>query len=889
MAWAALQLLLQLPCIWATVQRSQGQLRRTNLDLGTPHNAEWFQALSTHPVDEEMLPPRAPQQIFLKPSNAEYVRDCNLSLAVHATDFDDNFEGERVMNFMGNGRALGHDCYPAVNGCVSPESSELLYSCIYKEPVSTILNEDGKLKVSAQIPRNVDECPFHGNLLHGVTSVACYVGLLADLTTPTSTGTTTTTTTHWLSADSLEKYPDFVRKWLAEHPGQSIKDMPGYDSIYNMSSLNHKAEPVGFAPLPFRHNGSNGFNGLNGLNGGEEEELGGVLPAALVTTGALRCAEKGCKSNLVLDFNRTLVSLDRCLLQLWLNQTDFDNKDGAVEFVTIKVGGHEVLDKAKPGKNPLKDFDITEALRLGPVDISGEISKQVDECPSNGYLLDSSIEVNCRYSTIGALLERDQVSVADVMTLNKALLDSDIREQDETFKDFLKELRDAASVVEEGLIQPMKPKYCMCWFMELDDSPMSRWCLETAREARFLAKLHHRRFERMKAAHPWERAAQMTDVVVSSGLAFGIGIYSGIVEVLEFSACNKAVRRPMREVLPLLRSVYPGHVYVHGGYDGQRRLKSIERLAPNGDHWEALPPMSDRRAVVAADVELFVCGGWDGERRLSQVERYNITAGCWEQLPPMLERRSHPAVATLRGRLYVCGGFDGAESLSSVECFDPVSGKWSCLPRMRERAGQLNLAERYDPEDGKSWNLLPPHLLRRVVSAAAVIEGKLYVFGSEDDAQVVSSGERFDPKVDAWEALPPMLSRRVGAAAAAVAGCFYVCGGWDGRQRLASAERFNPSSGVWEALPPMNERRDRAAVATIADRLYVCGGFNGDSDLRIEFRFSFIAIVLLLNLCIDISFFSRSAECFDPASGAWLTLPPMQERRSSAVAVAALA
>ena len=26
--------------------------------------------------------------------------------------------------------------------------------------------------------------------------------------------------------------------------------------------------------------------------------------------------------------------------------------------------------------------------------------------------------------------------------------------------------------------------------------------------------------------------------------------------------------------------------------------------------------------------------------------------------------------------------------------------------------------------------------------AAAVIEGKLYVFGSEDDAQVVSSGER---------------------------------------------------------------------------------------------------------------------------------------------------
>ncbi|CAE8609378.1 unnamed protein product, partial [Polarella glacialis] len=47
-----------------------------------------------------------------------------------------------------------------------------------------------------------------------------------------------------------------------------------------------------------------------------------------------------------------------------------------------------------------------------------------------------------------------------------------------------KELRDAAASVEQdtGLIRPMKPKYCMCWFMELDDSEVSRWCMETAKE-----------------------------------------------------------------------------------------------------------------------------------------------------------------------------------------------------------------------------------------------------------------------------------------------------------------------------------------------------------------------------------------------------------------------
>ncbi|CAE7457422.1 Klhl18 [Symbiodinium natans] len=468
-----------------------------------------------------------------------------------------------------------------------------------------------------------------------------------------------------------------------------------------------------------------------------------------------------------------------------------------------------------------------------------------------------------------------------------------------------KELRDAAVAVDEhGVILPMKPKYCMCWFMELDDSPMSRWCLDTAREyasgsrslgageiletleARFLAKLHRRRFEATRAAHPWETRVQLVDVLTSDGLAFGVGVYSGAVEVLALSSCSKVAGRPIKKVLPALRALYPGHIYVHGGYDGQRRLLSIERLAPFGDCWEPLPPMSDRRAVVAADVvagKLYVCGGWDGEHRLSQVERYNIAAGCWEQLPPMLERRSHPAVATLCGKLYVSGGFDGAESLSSVECFDPSTSSWCCLPQMQVRrrraiavvmaaklyicggfdgAGQLNFAESYDPQETR-WDMLPPMLARRVVSAAEVICGKLYVFGSEDDARVVSSVESYDPRCALWEALPPMQSRRVGAAAASVAGCFYVCGGWDGRQRLDSAERYNPATAAWEALPPMSERRDRAAIATIAGRLYVCGGFDGDADLR-------------------------TAECFDPSSGRWLTLPPMQERRSSAVAVAAL-
>lgn len=404
----------------------------------------------------------------------EYVRDCNLSLSVHATDFDDNFEGERVMNFMGNSRALGHDCYPEVNGCVSNQSRELLFSCISDHPVSTILTQEGNIKVSAQIAHTVDECPFNGNLLHGVTTVACYVGKLADLTTTPSPPETTTTTTHWSVAESFEKYPEWARKWLLEHPGMPLEDMPGYDSILNMSLFDGIPSPVGLEALPFRRNFSGlgagegaygpygpygaygNTNGEGDLGAGPGKALSDGSNLNLQTGGFLRCAEKGCKTNVLLDFNRSLVSINKCTLQLWLNQTDFDNLDGAVEFITIKVAGKEVLDKAKPGKNPcrsaydghpltrqeiqvhaLQDLDITEAVQQGPVNIAAEISKQVDECPSNGYLLDSSIQVSCHASSVAALLEQDKVSVADVLTLNKALLEPDLSEQDTAFKEFL--------------------------------------------------------------------------------------------------------------------------------------------------------------------------------------------------------------------------------------------------------------------------------------------------------------------------------------------------------------------------------------------------------------------------------------------------------------------
>lgn len=372
----------------------------------------------------------------------EYVQDCKLNFGVHATDYDDNYAGERVLNILANGRALGGDCFPLVNGCVSQLSREQLYPCVREVPVDSIISSKGKLRVKASIPKVVDECPYRGNLLHGVTTVTCLVGHY--------TTTTTTTTSMVPPVYPLEN--DFVKKWLADHPDKDIEDMPGYKSL---------ADAI------------EGVNG-NGSKQSKQKAVAARIPAwpkfetrplSLNASAFMRCAEKGCASGMLLDLNRTALRINKCLAQVYVNQTDFDNSDGAVELLNISVGGKPVLVNAKPGQNPcrdyydgkplsmaarryhaLKDYDVTEAVKKGPVGFHASISRQVDECASNGYLLDSMLQINCNISTIGALLEDQLTTVREVLSLNEIVYDQNNTAADDAMKEFfnLTEAREAA-------------------------------------------------------------------------------------------------------------------------------------------------------------------------------------------------------------------------------------------------------------------------------------------------------------------------------------------------------------------------------------------------------------------------------------------------------------
>lgn len=390
----------------------------------------------------------------------EFVQNCKLNFAVHATDFDDNFAGERVLDILANGRALGGDCFPLANGCVSNMSREQLFPCVNDIPVDSIISSKGKLRMKARIPQVVDECPYNDNLLHGVSTVTCWVG--------NYTTTTTVTTTTVPPVYPLEN--DFVKKWLADNPNKSIEDMPGYKSLADDIKGIHPQKGVN---SKYGVDDDNAFSKKGG-QGADQEAIAARMPAwpkfetrpiSLNASAFMRCAEKGCGTGMLLDMNRTALRINKCIAQVYVNQTDFDNSDGAIELLNISVGGKPVLVNAKPGQNPcrdfydgnpltslakryhaLKDYDITDEVKKGPVGFHASISHQVDECASNGYLLDSMLQINCDVSTIGALLEDHLTTVKEVLSLNEIVYDENSTKANDAMKDFFKltEKREAA-------------------------------------------------------------------------------------------------------------------------------------------------------------------------------------------------------------------------------------------------------------------------------------------------------------------------------------------------------------------------------------------------------------------------------------------------------------
>jgi len=174
----------------------------------------------------------------------------------------------------------------------------------------------------------------------------------------------------------------------------------------------------------------------------------------------------------------------------------------------------------------------------------------------------------------------------------------------------------------------------------------------------------------------------------------------------------------------------------------------------------------------------------------------------WEYTAPMPTAREGLAVAAVGGKIYAIGGknHSGYNALDIVEIYNTSTHNW--IPG-------------------------PPLHHRRIYAAAAVYNGKIFVFGGRDGMWMVNQVEMLDPAFGYWVEVGDMCSRE-GLSATTMGDSIIVLGGKINQWSYsASADIYDPINMAWNGgLPNYPIPRAGHGGAAMGDSLFIIGGVS---------------------------------------------------------------
>ena len=277
-------------------------------------------------------------------------------------------------------------------------------------------------------------------------------------------------------------------------------------------------------------------------------------------------------------------------------------------------------------------------------------------------------------------------------------------------------------------------------------------------------------------------------------------------------------------------------------------------------NWEKVSELPEPRAGAAAvemDGDVYIIGGRShSSRATSKVFRYDPESNSWESgddAPPDLKQpRVNAAAAVLDGKIFVIGGRGpGGDVLQSVEVYDPELRERLDYPdtkRQREGAtaiilrenlfviggsdqGEraLDTVERFDVENDRweeisEWRLDRP----RVSSAAAVLNGTVYIFGGFNTFGPVGQVQEYDAQSGSVSETDMPLARGA-LGAAPVQREIYVIGGRSRDRVLDVTQVFRPDNSTWREEARLNVPRYSFSAVTVDSTIFVFGGLGGQS------------------------------------------------------------
>ena len=217
--------------------------------------------------------------------------------------------------------------------------------------------------------------------------------------------------------------------------------------------------------------------------------------------------------------------------------------------------------------------------------------------------------------------------------------------------------------------------------------------------------------------------------------------------------------------------------------------------------WTREPDMPSGRsahAVVSTTRAIFVLGGTGAEGRpVLDVDAFDGRAWTRETAIPG-EGVNAPAAVALGDAIYLIGGFGTTTNrpVTTVRRYDLAKRQWS------------EVASLPAPRGGH---------------AAAVLDGRIHVFGGGNSMSTIDDHTVYEPKTDTWSERAK-LPRAMGSPAAVVlGGKLYSIGGRSGRQDFGDVHIYDPSKDAWSTGPAI-PARGTAGAAAVGGSIFLFGG-----------------------------------------------------------------
>ena len=132
------------------------------------------------------------------------------------------------------------------------------------------------------------------------------------------------------------------------------------------------------------------------------------------------------------------------------------------------------------------------------------------------------------------------------------------------------------------------------------------------------------------------------------------------------------------------------------------------------------------------------------------------------------------------------------------------------------------------------WRIAAPTTFHRVESPAAVVDGKLYVFGGfTEDLDASREVDVYDPAHDAWSRKSDMPTGVTHLNAAVDGKTIWLAGGFKGHHPGPVTDevwKYDVAADKWTAGPPLPEARAGGGLALVDGKLHYFGGYKADRD-----------------------------------------------------------